>query len=428
MAWAAEEAFNSYSNTTDINGGTGGTGWGANAWSRSGGAITSTTSSPMEGAAMATATSAGLGSNNYERQLGSDFSGYGTIYCALRRSSTSSGEVRWNFRNTTDSGRLSIVMNASGNIRLEGNLTQVTVLTGYSANTTYFFRIKVDTTTGVATCQYSTDSYGTAGKWSNESSQATFSTGAWRYVLIDFGAAAGTGVTNYWDYLSPTSPYTGIQYDASASATGGSGLTSLSASHFVCDEQNRGLFVSVFIDGGSTSEFITGITANGDAMTQLSKQQRSAPDTNSWSYVYYLANPDAGIYNVTVTTSASCYIDGMISASYTGVKQTGIPDASNTAANRNATASATITVVAANSWAMAYGYADNGDEGWTTWSPTNRKTNVSTFTQFADSNGVVSTGSYTAGETGTGNTAIHLFSVAPHVSVSPFKPRTSLFM
>lgn len=53
---------------------------------------------------------------------------------------------------------------------------------------------------------------------------------------------------------------------------------------------------------------------------------------------------------------------------------------------------------------------------------------LSTFTQFADSNGVVSTGSYTAGETGTGNTAIHLFSVAPHVSVSPFKPRTSLFM
>lgn len=208
MAWVAEETFESYSNGNSISTLNGGTGF-ASGWSLGGGTLTITNSVAYDGSLSATATSAGLGGNNAIRQFSSDVSGAFVFYVALRRSSNSSGEARWNFRNTSNSDRLSVVMKADGKIYIRGvtggaNNTEVGT---YSADTPHVIRVTGNTSTGSATAAISTDAYGTAGTFGTESSTVSFSTGDLRYVLIDFGDSAGTGVTSYWDYLSPTSPF-----------------------------------------------------------------------------------------------------------------------------------------------------------------------------------------------------------------------------
>lgn len=209
MAWTAEDDFDSYSNGASINTLNGGTGWAAG-WVLSGGTLTITNGVSYDPSNSATATSAGLTSNNAERQLSSDFSGAGIIYVALRRTSNSSGSIRWNFRSTGDSGRLSVLLDSDGQAKIKSETAGTTQNIGaYSANTWYVIRITVNNATGTATAAMSSGTYGSAGTFGSDSSSVSFTTGDWRYVLIDFDPTGpGTGVTNYWDYISPTSPFT----------------------------------------------------------------------------------------------------------------------------------------------------------------------------------------------------------------------------
>jgi len=210
MAWTAVEDFEDYADATSISGLNGGTGW-AGAWSLTGGTLVTNSSPVYQSTRGITATSAGLGGNNAERQLSSDVSGSFVIYCAMRRSSNSSGEIRWNFRNTGDSDRISVVMKADGIAYIRGVTTGANLASigSYSADTYYVFRITGDTSTGSVSAAMSSDAFGSAGSFGTESSSVSFNTGDLRYVLIDFADGAGTGVTNYWDYLSATSPFAG---------------------------------------------------------------------------------------------------------------------------------------------------------------------------------------------------------------------------
>jgi hypothetical protein len=209
MAWTAEEKFE-YTNGSDLNGASGGSGFSDN-WTGASSNISVQNSVTYQGTGAATATSASLGGGAMERDFTSGVTS-GVYYIAMYRSSTSSGELRWNFRNQADNDSMSIKMNASGNIVL-GSTSPVTVAS-YAANTWYVIRVTFDVAgnagAGSYTAAVSTGGFGSAGTFGTESSSKTFQNSATTisHVLLDFGASAGTGVTNYWDYLSPTSPFT----------------------------------------------------------------------------------------------------------------------------------------------------------------------------------------------------------------------------
>ena len=133
--------------------------------------------------------------------------------------------------------------------------------------------------------------------------------------------------------------------------------TSLTYSH-TCTGSNLVLFVSVIY---GTADNVTGVTYNGVAMTQLGKQQR--PGGSRFTYLYGLVNPTTGANNVVISNSASDFTEGA-SVSYTGVKQSGLPDAF---VGQNYTAqtvySTNITTIADDCWLTGLGYGGTVSAG-----------------------------------------------------------------
>lgn len=208
-----------------------------------------------------------------------------------------------------------------------------------------------------------------------------------------------------------------IAHDNSTSASQASG-TSLTFSHTVSGS-NRILFVSAY--GGADGTDITGMTYNGVAMTFIAKAKYAA--NNSYMHTYYLIAPATGANNVVVSYNINARM-GAIASSYTGVKQTGQPDAFNKTEQGNATSITTnVTVVATGCWIYC------GNEGsncmQSTMSPsgnltTFRTSGIDDAVQVADSNGTVGTGTQAAGFTNSGSTldGIVAVSFAPDLGIS----------
>lgn len=112
------------------------------------------------------------------------------------------------------------------------------------------------------------------------------------------------------------------------------------------------LVVGVFGDNvadDATGNHITGVTYNGVAMTEVN---RAADSSDRWCYQFYLLGPAAGAHNVVISASTTIAMAGM-SVSYSGVKQSGQPDASTTNTSAGATTITTnLTTVADNSWTV----------------------------------------------------------------------------
>ena len=118
-----------------------------------------------------------------------------------------------------------------------------------------------------------------------------------------------------------------------------------------CTGSNLILFVVV---GTHATTVITSVTYNGVGMTSV-VGPLSSPGNNFTENLYYLINPATGANNVVVQVSTSDQI-ASCSASYTGVSQTGFPDASGTAGPTSVVGSFTqsLTTVANNCW-MVWG-------------------------------------------------------------------------
>jgi hypothetical protein len=149
------------------------------------------------------------GTGDVRRQLAADFSGAGVIYFAMRRASNGSGSHRVNFRSTGDSGRLSVRMLANGNLDLNSETGggTVTLVSGYSSNTYYVVRLTINTATGTATAAVGTGAFGSTSSFGSESSSVSFTTGDWRYILIN-SDPDGQGAAGFVDYISPSNPFT----------------------------------------------------------------------------------------------------------------------------------------------------------------------------------------------------------------------------
>lgn len=146
-----------------------------------------------------------------------------------------------------------------------------------------------------------------------------------------------------------------IAFDATSS--GNANATSLTFSH-TCSGSERVLWVGCYVSGGDN---ITGITYAGVSMT---KMVGTPMDSGYYLYLWYLAAPATGANNIVITPSGTRDMLA-ISSSYTGAKQTGIPDAqvTNTTVAGQTSMTTTATVVAANSWLVAI-YRNNAGT-WT---------------------------------------------------------------
>ena len=151
-----------------------------------------------------------------------------------------------------------------------------------------------------------------------------------------------------------------IAYD---NATGGNAnpATSLTFSH-TTSGSDRALFVGV-VSNDTVTDDVTGVTYGGVSMTRLI----AITTTNSGlraTYIYYLLNPASGANNVVISVSASTYIDG-VAVSYTGVKQSGMPDASTSTDGSGSGTwelSVSLASVADNCWHAIFVSDNNGGE------------------------------------------------------------------
>lgn len=144
-----------------------------------------------------------------------------------------------------------------------------------------------------------------------------------------------------------------IAFDSTTTSSLWSSVTSITFAH-TCTGSDRMLFVAT---ANNTGANITGVTYNGVAMTQISTINNSAP---SKMYFWYLIAPASGSNNVVVTASGTCSIIAK-SVSYTGVKQSGQPDATVTNWPTTTTSwSQSVTTVADNCWIVMSWMWKNG--------------------------------------------------------------------
>ena len=144
-----------------------------------------------------------------------------------------------------------------------------------------------------------------------------------------------------------------IAFDTSLSLTGDPIATSHTFS-YTCTGSNRALVVA--FSGSASSDNCTGVTYNGVSMTQISKMAPGSGSTGSdrWRYLYLLINPASGSNNIVISYSSAEFVFGGAS-SYTGVSQTGQPDAQTTGSNASATSfTQSITTVADNCWIIEW--------------------------------------------------------------------------
>jgi hypothetical protein len=216
-----------------------------------------------------------------------------------------------------------------------------------------------------------------------------------------------------------------IAFDASSTYARVTGVTSKTFAH-TCTGANLVLLVCVATESGDT---VTGVTYNGVAMTQLVKKERS-PGDGQWVYWYRLVAPATGANNVVVSFSgATNTVGGAVS--YTGAKQTGLPDATNSSSvNNSSTASSTFQVTSTvdNCWAV-YAFHAVGTGGSTVTATigsggTMRQEDSQPALRIADSNAVIT-------PAGTHSLAVNysanaFFIIQVAVSLAPYIPNQTL--
>lgn len=125
--------------------------------------------------------------------------------------------------------------------------------------------------------------------------------------------------------------------------------TSLTLSHTCSSGANRALLVGV-AGNNTTNDHITGVTYGGVSMTLIAKHGSAAGSTR-YVYLYRLLAPATGANNIVVSASTSTYIF-ICAADYTGVKQSGMPDAYDTDNGDLNTLSLSVSTTDDNCWGI----------------------------------------------------------------------------
>lgn len=319
------------------------------------------------------------GSNGMLFVMGSDKSGTNTVVTgvtynavAMQRMGHLAGSGTANDRAITlwalpvpSTGSNNVVVSASESVSLRFSAVSYAGVRGAIPGPTdtsvgnAVASISTDITTTLDDCwmlMFSKDNDGGKTQSSSTGDTSRLVSDAGGHSIFDTGeviASAGantmtigwTGNVNIGSLAVAFSPFLGgIAFDAVGSSSDVTSDTQ-TFSH-TCTGSDLILWVGWW--QASTGVTATSVTYNGDAMTATSNSPYD-PGTGR-HYLYYLVNPDTGTHDVVITLSGSTVIRSD-SASYTGVKQSGQPDAvgSNTTAS-GTTLTTSVTVVAENSW------------------------------------------------------------------------------
>lgn len=155
-----------------------------------------------------------------------------------------------------------------------------------------------------------------------------------------------------------------IAYDASSSlnASAWSSGSSFTWSH-TCSGSNRYLIVGVFVANGT--DIVSGVTYNGVAMTRINTGVKNPAQERT--YLYGLTAPATGDNDIVVTLSTSNSFVAAAGVSYTGVKQTGQPEANaiNNTASPATSLTLTVTTTSDNAWLAGIFRNDGGTQSVT---------------------------------------------------------------
>jgi len=192
-------------------------------------------------------------------------------------------------------------------------------------------------------------------------------------------------------FAAPVTHADSIAFDNASSSN--ATASSLTYSLTVGSGSNRMLWTSVAFLDNSGTDFVTGITYNGTAMTRSASVRPTF--TNAYQcYLYYLFAPSTGANNVVVSLSGSKTIYSS-SAAYTGAAQSGAPDFSTHSQANVANISTSTNVTTANSWLIStFGDGQNGTATKGTGLSATRGPGVFEGV-LADSNAAVSAGANT---------------------------------
>ena len=204
-----------------------------------------------------------------------------------------------------------------------------------------------------------------------------------------------------------------IAFDTSVDGSFGNPVTSLSWSH-AFSGTNRVAIVTAFGDLGSsdaTGNNVTGCLIDGVAATEIARKLNVG---DRWLYVFGQIDPLPGNRSVVITAGSSIAIAGL-SASYTGVRQSELPEVSTTANSTLTSVVTSLTTVARDAWTVL---ADKNTNNPPTVGAGSTARKISPFSLgLFDSNGPLTPGSnsMTINVDPASNTATIMISMAPAV-------------
>ena len=145
-----------------------------------------------------------------------------------------------------------------------------------------------------------------------------------------------------------------IARDATSSGTEAGTVATIA---HTCTGDDRLLLVYV-ADASGTDDDVSGATYDGVGMTELAKLNGTGG--RNWSvYMFGILAPATGANNIVVTRGSSTSSMIILNSSYTGVLQSGLPDATDTQQEEDSTSvTTTLTTVADNAWAFMVASTD----------------------------------------------------------------------
>lgn len=167
--------------------------------------------------------------------------------------------------------------------------------------------------------------------------------------------------------------------------------------------------LAIFVISDYTGPINFAAQYNGVSMTRF--VETNVGGAGTWYSVYYLVGAATGTNNFTCTGSSPAHNYNIVS--YSGVKQSGFPDAS-TNATGTTSVTGTITTVAANCVAYAFSGSDNASPSAGTGSTLINSRGVGSAFQ-SSTFPIVTPGSYsmTASDGGATHVKMAMFSFAP---------------
>ena len=188
----------------------------------------------------------------------------------------------------------------------------------------------------------------------------------------------------------------------------------------------------VFTENQAGADNITGVTYNGNAMTQFGSGIAVVGSIvlRGW-YIFDASMPASGVAADIVVSRSTSSDTWNVMASYTGVKQSGFPDASSFFNDSTSPYTGTLTTIADNCWTVLMGNTSSSGTQTASTGSTFRRNNTSVLFQLYDSNGAITPAgstsmSYISGvNEASGNIMV---SFAPPSTPSPIKNIPTLLL